>query len=132
VYLLLPTLDTASTKQADPVFMSELTIIENNSLVAMISPVIEEKLVYDALIAKLCHCESTSDPTKINQNDMGSPSYGILQFKVPTFYNFCVVKYGLANDLMNPDVQKKCADEMLKEDFDNVWNWANCWNKIRN
>lgn len=140
---MIPAKDTASIQSEAPVLTPKLAIIGGNSLVGMVSPsfvkgqvlstmfdVPEVELVYETLIGKLCYCESGNKPEIINPNDKGSPSYSILQFKAPTFHNFCVIKYGLPDEIMNPDVQKKCADLMLQEDFDNVLNWANCYYKI--
>lgn len=108
-----------------------MAIIGENSLVAISNPNLEEYgLFYENLIMELAQCESSNDPTVINKNDCGSPSYGLLQYKAQTFYSFCVVKYGLPNDIMNPDVQKKCANEMILEKWDNIYNWANCYYKL--
>jgi hypothetical protein len=142
VHLSLPVL--AQAPQISPDLTSRMAIIGGNSLIGMVSPYFmkgqvlgtiidtpEVKLIYETLIGKLCYCESGNKPEIINPNDKGSPSYSILQFKAPTFHNFCVVKYGLPDEIMNPDIQRKCADLMLQEDFDNIWNWSNCYNKIK-
>lgn len=137
VYLSFPVLAQAPNKVTPE--LSNLVLIQENSLVSMISPVMEERPPetklsdkYSDIIDQLCLCESGNNPDIINPNDKGSPSYGILQFKEPTYRKFCVEKYGIDEDIMNPKNQKECASEMLEEDFDNIFNWANCWNKIVN
>jgi len=126
---LIPSKDTASTIVEIPIH--EYTIIGGNSLVGIISHIQEENLVYGAIIARITHCESTDRPEVINPNDKGSPSYGIAQFKIGTYHRFCMEKYGMDGDIMNPRNQRKCMDLMLQDDWNNIWNWANCYKLIK-
>lgn len=82
--------------------------------------------VYTAgsLIECLALKESSNNPDIINWNDCGSPSYGLLQFKEKTYQFFCVEKYGLPDDIMNPDYQRECAEKMILEGKVNHWSTA--------
>lgn len=126
--LVIPARDTASEI---PPESPRMAMVGENSLIGISSHAIEERPPYADLIARLCDCESGSDPTKIHHDDGGSDSIGILQFKVPTYYRFCMVKYGMNGDITNPENQIDCAEKMLEENFNNVWNWTNCWKLIR-
>ena len=68
-----------------------------------------------SLIEKLADCESTNNPEAINWNDNGSPSYGLLQFKAKTFQYYCVDKYGMIDDIMDPEIQKECCDRLIND-----------------
>lgn len=121
---LIPLRDTASVLQP-PILSPTMAMVGENSLIGIYYAPDEYGLFYEGLIMKIAMCESSCDPTKINWNDKGSPSYGLLQFKKPTFEAYC---WG---DIMNPEHQKECMNEMLLEDFDNIYNWANCWYRIQ-
>jgi hypothetical protein len=134
----------AESPSTSPIIAPTLALIGDNSLVGIVSPCLEEgqvlgtiidspevKLEYETLIGKLCNCESGNRANIINPNDKWSPSYGILQFKKPTYQIFCIDKYGFDDDIMNPDNQKQCANKMIQENFDNVLNWFNCYYKSK-
>ena len=48
----------------------------------------------------------------------GSPSYGLLQFKMNTWKKYC------EGDIMSGKDQIKCATEMIKNG--GIRNWYNC------
>lgn len=72
----------------------------------------------DCLIQK----ESGGNPYAYNPKDVdGRPKYGLLQFDSRTFDHFCVNRYGLENDLWNPDVQVECCREMISDGLARHW-----------
>lgn len=95
-----------------------------------------KEVALDARLVKLANCESNNNPKAINPNDGGSPSYGLYQWKVDSFYRYNQ-KYEILPDLerqevMNiiydPDIQTKLTRRVLE---DGGWrNWKNCWKKI--
>lgn len=77
------------------------------------------------ILACLIQCESGGDPLKINPNDVGSPSYGLLQYKMPTWNKYCV------GDIMSGEDQIICAEKMLAQP--NGWrHWYNCSKQCMN
>lgn len=101
----------------------ELQMIEGNSLIAVSNPYYPSIRTYGTLIDCLASKESSNNPDVINWNDCGSPSYGLLQFKKMTYIHFCVNQYGFSeDDLMNPEVQRDCADIMIKNG--NLHHWS--------
>ena len=90
---------------------------------------------YDIWIDKLVICESSGKETAVNWNDKGSPSYGLLQYKVGTFVFYAkrynLFPYAETNEYFNfiydGDIQRMLAKKMLQEDFDNWRHWTNCW-----
>jgi hypothetical protein len=99
----------------------ESVLIRDNTLVG-ISPIyIPYVETYGSIIDKLARCESTNNPEAINWNDNGSPSYGLLQFKSGTFQEYCVSKYGLPDDIMDGEIQRECADYMIRDGLLDRW-----------
>jgi len=84
----------------------------------------DPELKYKTLIECLIREESSGNPDAYNRYDPVTPSYSILQFKRTTFEHYCVEKYGYRNDIWNPEIQKQCADSMLRKDFGNVTHWS--------
>jgi len=91
------------------------------------------------VVNKLAICESGGDPTAINWDDGGSPSYSILQFKKGTFRHF-VDRYDLLpnaeeaeweNFLMDGEFQRYLAYRMIEEDKDALRHWTNCSKKLK-
>jgi len=72
-------------------------------------------------IKKLIKCESSGNIYAHNEDDPNGGSFGILQYQIPTFQHFCVKKYGLNNDIWNPDIQIECCAKMLSEGLINHW-----------
>jgi hypothetical protein len=83
---------------------------------------------YGSLIDKIAFCESSNNPEAVNWNDNGSPSWGLLQFKETTFQHFCVNKYNLPNDIMDGDIQRECADRMIRAGL--AYHWT-CYFKVK-
>ena len=93
--------------------------------------IIAEDLTFYETIKCLARYESSTNPKKMNWNDNGSPSYGLLQFKKFTFEAYCVDKFGFVNVIMNPEIQTRCANYMLKDNYNNITHWTpwrNCYN----
>lgn len=88
-------------------------------------------------LEKLADCESLNNPNATNPQDGGSASYGYLQWKISSFYNYNL-KYKIVPDLeklevdnviMDKDIQLKLAEKVLQEP--RGWtNWYNCGKMI--
>lgn len=71
----------------------------------------------------LIKLESSGIETKINPHDTdGNPRYGLLQYYLPTWYEWCVGKYNLPNEILNGKIQLECATRMIFEDKQG-WRW---------
>ena len=79
-------------------------------------------------IRALAFCESSLNPNAYNPNDPNGGSHGLLQFSRDTFQEFCVEKYGLKNDLYDPEIQILCATRMIKDGYEQRWS---CWEMIQ-
>lgn len=68
----------------------------------------------EAWLQDLIMCESSGNPEAINPEDLdGTPSYGLLQFKPPTFTGYRK-QYGLPEaELMDPEAQKETVRHMM-------------------
>lgn len=82
------------------------------------------KLEYETLINCLEWFESRGNPEAFNRYDPYTPSYSVLQFKRSTFEHYCVEKYGYRNDIWNPEIQRQCANDMIKNDWNNIFHWS--------
>src|SRR3990167_10694116 len=84
----------------------------------------------ETYIDNLEFCESSSRPDVIREDDGGSRSVGILQFKDKTFMHFS--KYYKLNytseDIYDPVKQRNLARLMLKDGRQN--HWYNCSKKL--
>lgn len=69
------------------------------------------------LLIKLINCESGFDNRKCGDNGQ---SCGVLQFKEPTFNNFC------QGEWLNPYNQIDCASDMIIMGLGSE-HWYNCW-----
>ena len=96
--------------------------------------ILDEKYANAGVLERLAQCESGGNPKAINPNDMGSPSFGLLQFKIKTFraygerYN--VIQKGMSDEelrhwIMFPILQKRIADKMLSDGL--YKHWLNCF-----
>ena len=66
--------------------------------------------------------ESNGNEKAINPKDIdGFPRYGLLQYYLPTWQEWCIEKYGLPNDILNGEIQKQCFKLMLKDG--QLWRW---------
>ena len=108
---------------------TEYVYIQSNSLVAprietpkkviSLAYLIKESILpTEELMNCLIQCESGGNPEKINWDDCGSPSYGLLQYKLPTWNNNC------AGEIMNGQDQIKCAKNMIQNG--QIRAWTNC------
>jgi len=50
---------------------------------------------------------------------------GVLQFMPSTFQHFCVEKYHYRNDIWDPDIQRACCADMLKDNLIHHWTTKN-------
>lgn len=99
----------------------------------------EEGLSYweYAKLKKLVYCESNWKINALNPNDVGSPSYGLFQWKEDSF-KYYKNKYNLWDDLEDsevlniiyfPEYQIPLTIKVIQEE--KGWmNWKNCWEKI--
>ena len=111
--------------EATEPYRTGLAMISQNTLIGIVNPVHIRPIVYASIIDCLADKESTNNPEVINWNDCGSPSYGLLQFKEPTFQMYCVDRYRVAtstDDIMNPEVQTECADKMIEDNLIHHWS----------
>ena len=100
----------------------------------------EQENKISKFLEELAVCESGNNPKAINPHDGGSPSYGLLQFKLGTLtayarrYNMYAATEDaeFMNLIFDRDVQIKVASEMLRESWDNRSHWKNCTIKIEN
>lgn len=116
---------------------TEYGYIQNNTLIGNPSQLPQIKVVSLATLYKepgnlhkksvlpkeidlscLINCESGGDPAKINPNDMGTPSYGLLQYKLPTWKRYC------EGEIMNGQDQIRCAEKMISNG--GLGHWRNC------
>ena len=92
-----------------------------HSLTAISSDNYFDDVIHVETLKCLIKYESSGNPNAIGDNGKAK---GILQFHRPTFERYCVNKYGFENDIMNPEIQIKCADAMLRSDPDNIQHWT--------
>lgn len=95
----------------------------------------EQKL--DIWVENLASCESRNNPKQVNPLDNGSPSYGYVQYKLSTFWNYNK-KYNVFPELtmdnlhhyvMQKDKQVAMTKVIIKKEYG--WrNWYNCSKKI--
>jgi len=117
----------------------KMAIVGDNTLISVVSPqTIKTRLQYDIIATKsdfnellasfgdkkdLISCliqnESSWNPQAIGDSGL---AHGILQFHEPTFQHYCVQKYGLENDIWNPEIQMLCCYNMLQEGLQMHWS----------
>jgi len=82
-------------------------------------------LGHETLINCLIKYESNGNERAVNPEDVdGRPKYGLLQFDSRTFKHYCVDRYELPNDIWNGDIQKTCCDNMISENWGNIYHWG--------
>lgn len=88
----------------------------------------------DDYVYKLAICESRQNPSLVNPQDGGSPSYGFVQFKLGTFWNYNK-KFNVFPELtidnlhsyvMQKDKQVVMAKAIISGEKDGYKNWYNC------
>jgi len=100
-------------------FSAETSLINENSYLNRNIPNIPYVYVNGTLIDCLIFYESSGRVDAIGDN---GKSKGILQFQVPTYKHFCIDKYGLPDDMMNPENQKRCSDYMISDGLSFHWS----------
>ena len=75
---------------------------------------------YQGLIKCLSWHESRDNPRAIGK----AGEIGILQFQPRTFQQFCVKRYGFRDDIQDSDIQKMCADKMIRDGYLRHWTTA--------
>jgi hypothetical protein len=91
------------------------------------------------LFNEIVKCESNFNPRAYNPTDGGSPSYGLLQFKISTFRNFGII-YGVfpkgttlqeaKKYIWRPEYQGAIAMGMMADGL--YSHWFNCHNAALN
>ena len=84
-------------------------------------PYYPEPKVYGSLIDCLIMEESGGNEQALG--DAGKAK-GCLQFWETTFQMYCVDRYGLTDDIWDCEIQKECADKMLKDNLNNLNHWS--------
>lgn len=79
----------------------------------------------DTYMSRLAYCESRGNEKAINQDDMGSPSYGLFQYKAGT-WNYFSGLFGFEGDILNGDDQRTLTRMVLEHDIGNKSHWLNC------
>ena len=93
-----------------------------------ISPMpFEKPIVLSSLMKCLIREESGGNPNAWNKADPNGGSFGILQYQIKTFQDYCVERYGLKDDIWDKDTQLRCCQMMLEEDKDNVFHWSTAY-----
>lgn len=94
-------------------------------------PVVERDDL-DRLIDQLAWCESRNNPNAINPHDPDTGSYGLVQFKIDTFYRYNQIyrvvpdleRNEVINIIFDGETQKKLSKNIIR---DGGWrNWYNC------
>jgi len=81
-----------------------------------------------SLIDCLSFYESGNNPLAVGK----AGEIGCLQFMPSTFQHYCVKKYGLPDDIWNEEIQRECADKMLKQGLINHWSTKNLCLSVSN
>jgi len=82
-------------------------------------PSVEKELKYKSLLDCLEYYESRGDDEAYNPHDPVTPSYGCLQFKRVTWKHF-----GCQGNIWSCRDQRKCANKMIKSDWNNIFLWS--------
>lgn len=72
----------------------------------------------ERIVNCLAMCESSNNEKALNHFDPDTPSYGLLQYKKPTWEAYCI------GDIMNGEDQKQCAIRMVQQG--GIRHWYNC------
>jgi len=108
-----------------------LITIQGNTLKAISNPNYVRPIVHIYTLGCLMMEESTNNPNAYNPDDPNGGSCGCLQFQKPTFQNFCIVRYHLANStdgVWNCEISRRCADRMISDGYGYLWaTWDRCY-----
>lgn len=99
------------------------------------TPSVEQQVpsALDQWLENLAQCESKGNPKAINEDDGGSPSFGLFQYKAATWKSY-IRKYDFIEDASDKDMMKLIFDRDLQIELTkhilaekNGWkNWYNC------
>lgn len=108
-----------------------LNYVQGNSIIATKTTTITQRVVSlayrepvmsyqeaERIVQCLAMCESSNNEKALNPNDHGSPSYGLLQYKKPTWEAYCI------GDIWSGQDQRRCATRMVQQG--GVRHWYNC------
>ena len=84
---------------------------------------------YTELLNCLIYYESTGNERAFNPKDTdGRPKFGLLQFGWKEFQDFCILRYGLENDIWSGKIQVECWKLMVKDGYLRKWGTLKyCW-----
>ncbi len=103
-------------------------MIQGNSLIAIVPPawfkpkILASLTNVDQTIETVIECESSGNPNAYNPKDPNGGSFGLLQFQLDTFQEFCVEKFGLEDDIWSEKIQRECASKMIDEGRVERWS----------
>jgi hypothetical protein len=137
---LLPIIVLTPTRPAP----SKLALIQGVSVRGTISPSMpstprirpvltpkfkaEGEVRLNNLVECLAKLESNDNPNAFNKRDIDNrPKFGLVQFDLETFNEWCVGYYGMKNDIWNGQIQRQCAKRMILNG--QSWRWppiVNC------
>ena len=91
------------------------------------------------VVERLKQCESTDateDDAVINPHDGGSPSFGLLQFKLDTVQRYVkkfdgkdLTRYEALLLAMDEERSRELAERVIFDEIGGVFNWENCARK---
>lgn len=96
------------------------------------------EIALDEWITRLSICESGGRQEIVNPADGGSPSYGLVQYKIDTFIRYSelynvfpsLTKANVMSYIMSGENQRVLTKEILRNKPSDARNWTNCTNKI--
>jgi hypothetical protein len=129
--LLFVSLPTNGAKLTAPIMdFNNLTNWDRDTIERMIYAVSQDE-GYDnpQILVALARHESVflKYPKVLDTNN--KYSYGLYHFQKTTFDNFCVKKYQLFDDIMNPVIQTRCSIRAIKDGYFQKL-WYNSYRKI--
>jgi hypothetical protein len=76
------------------------------------------------LLGCLIDKESSGNSEAINPRDIdGKPRFGILQYDVSTWKEWCVDRFKMRDNIMDANLQVRCAQKMIFE-YNQLWRWG--------
>ena len=86
---------------------------------------VKKEVAIERYLSRLAYCESRGNPKAINPDDMGSPSFGLFQYKIGTFKYFSDM-FNFEGDIMNGEDQWELTKMVISADEGNKSHWFNC------